>query len=252
MALGVGRGELAAGVAGAGDEAAADARGCQCRPECLDRALHCRRSCSSGMSEISRFCQTVRRIVPLPNRSAMSARPRICAHGHPPDRQHDADVEQARLLLRVEADVAVLVDGAARLARVERHARRSVERQLLLGLGDELLEAPAVEHVLEPGLLAVGAVAVLDEHADDRGGDGDALVGRQQHAGVAGEVLVAGDAAELHAEVDAGAAPLCPSATRTAVKPMSFVSSSALTRPPPSKAMLNLRGRPYSSRWLRM
>ena len=35
---------------------------------------------SSAMSEISTFCQTVKRIVPLPWRSAIAARPRIWSH----------------------------------------------------------------------------------------------------------------------------------------------------------------------------
>ena len=48
-----------------------------------------------------------------------------------------------------------------------------------------------------------------------------------------------------------GATPW-PSATGTAVKATSLVSSSTGTTPQPSKAMLNLRGRPYSSRWFRM
>ena len=67
-----------------------------------------RRRRASGMSEISRFCQTVRRSVPLPCRSAMSARPRICAAVEPPDRQRDADIAKPGLALRVHADMAVL------------------------------------------------------------------------------------------------------------------------------------------------
>ncbi len=97
--------------------------------------------------------------------------------------------------------------------------------------------APGVQHIFQPGLFAVGAVAVFDEDPHDGGGDGDALVGRQQNAAIAGEILVAGDAAELHAEVDARRdrrVPIrpssCPAATRTATKPMSLVSSSVLMR----------------------
>ncbi len=43
-----------------------------------------------------------------------------------------------------------------------------------------------------------------------------------------------------------------PSPTGTAVNAMSLVSSSTGIVPLPSNAMLNLRGRPYSSRWFRM
>ena len=43
----------------------------------------------SATSEISRFCQTVSRIVPLPKRSAISAMPRICSEVIAADRQHE-------------------------------------------------------------------------------------------------------------------------------------------------------------------
>ena len=121
------------------------------------------------MSEISRFCQTVSRIVPLPKRSAIVGQAVASARdGHPADRQHDADVELPGLLLRVDADVARAVASAGRGShRVERH-RRSGVPQFLLDLGENFSKPQRVEHVLQPRLLAVGAVAVLDEDADDR------------------------------------------------------------------------------------
>ena len=127
---------------------------------------------------------------------------------------------------------------------------------MLLRLLQVLVEPQAIQHVFEPGLFAIGAVAVLDEHAHHRRGHRHAFLRPKQNARVAGKILVAGDAAELHAKIDARPEASCRRClwqpTCTAVKPMSLVSSSALIVPPPSKAMLNLRGRPYISRWLRM
>ena len=125
------------------------------------------------------------------------------------------------------------------------------EGEALLSLGEKLLHAPAVDEVFEAGLLAVGAIAVLGEDANHGGGDGDGLIGAEQNAAVGGKLLVAGDAAEQDAKVDAGGDAL-PSVTRTAMKPMSLVSATTLMEPPLSKAILNLRGRPYMSRELRM
>src|SRR5262249_22566399 len=126
--------------------------------------------------------------------------------------------------------------------------------QFLLDFREEVVEAPGVQHVLEPGLLAVGAVARLNEHSDDRRGDGDAFLGREQDARIAGEVAVPGEPPTARRKYTPGGTEpsAAPSGTRMAWKPMSLVSSRLETRPPPSKAMLNLRGRPYISRWLRM
>ena len=92
VALGVGGGELAAGIAGAGDEASADRVRVGGEPERGDRGLRQRRL-SLGTSEIRRFCQTVSRISPPPSRAASSATPRICATVIA-DRQHDAEPVQ--------------------------------------------------------------------------------------------------------------------------------------------------------------
>jgi len=66
----------------------------------------------------------------------------------------------------------------------------SLKGRCFFGLLDVLLVPPLVEDVLEPGLLPVGPVAVLDEHPDDRGCHRDALVGGEQDAFILGEVLV--------------------------------------------------------------
>ena len=61
-----------------------------------------------------------------------------------------------------------------------------------------------VEHVFQPRLVAVGAVAVVGEHAHDGVRHLGRVGGLHDHAGVAREIPVAGDAAEREAEPDAG------------------------------------------------
>ena len=76
VTLGVGGREFAAGVAGAGDQPGADVR---CRHRKAERvdAAEASASLSSATPEISRFCQTVRRMSPSPRSPAIFARPRI-------------------------------------------------------------------------------------------------------------------------------------------------------------------------------
>ena len=49
---------------------------------------------------------------------------------------------------------------------------------------------------------AVGAVPVLEENAHHRRRGRNALFWRQQNSAIAGKILVTGDSAKLHAEVD--------------------------------------------------
>ena len=157
----------------------------------------CRRSAGSARrSAGSCRCRSARRS----RRGRASAR-----DGHPADRQHDADVVQARLLLRMDADVAVLVGRRPRLALARSGTRAGAWPQLLLDLGDERRRSPMrsstyfsrafLRSVRSPCSMKTRTMAAAT---------GDALVGRQQDARVAGEILVAGDAAELQAEIDAG------------------------------------------------
>ena len=95
------------------------------------------------------------------------------------------------------------VDTAGRGATASAGTRDELAAELLLDSGEEFLEAPGVEHVFQPRLVAVGAVAVLDEDAHDGVGDRRRLVRLDDDAGVAGEIAVAGDAAEREAEPDA-------------------------------------------------
>ncbi len=170
--------------------------------------IACRRaSTSSARSaatpEISRFCQTVRRISPSPKLVRNAGQAAHLRRGHAPHGQRNADPDAACLLLRMHADVRLpmlpvrlghLIAGNA--------AQRSAE--LGLDAGQELVEAPVVEHVFEARLLAVGAVAVIDEHAHDGIGHGNGILGLDQHAGRPREILMAGDAAESEPEPHAG------------------------------------------------
>ena len=120
VALGVGGGELAAGIAGAGDEAGADRVGLDGQAERFDLRLARLRALSVGTPEISRFCQTVSRISPSPRSRATSARPRICATVRRPTGTTTPIQLQPVLLLRVNADMR-----GARERRAAAPARRA-------------------------------------------------------------------------------------------------------------------------------
>ena len=67
----------------------------------------------------------------------------------------------------------------------------------------KFVEAPSVEHVFQPRLVAVGTIAIFDEDAHDGVGNADGFIRLENDPGIAGEILVAGDAAERQAEIDA-------------------------------------------------
>ena len=77
---------------------------------------------------------------------------------------------QPGLLLRMHADMGGAVEDRPRRDGLGGHAHE-LAAELLLDRGEELLEAPGVEHIFQPRLVAVGAVAVLDEDAHDGVGD---------------------------------------------------------------------------------
>ena len=203
VALGVGGGVLAAFVSRAGDDAAGGSVRLGEEAEAL-HGPHERGGVGVGH---------VRDDEALPHGEAQRALavvvgevgdPAHLLRVHAADGHTDPDVVQAGLGLLVDAEVAVLDDRVARLGAVARRVDQR-EGEFLLGLLEEAREAaPFFEQVLEAGLLAVGAVAVLAEDADHGGGDRDEFGRLEQHAGVAGEILVAADAADLAAEVDAG------------------------------------------------
>ena len=76
--------------------------------------------------------------------------------------------------------------------------------EFLLHGADKFLEAPGIEHVFEPRLGTIAAVTVVDEHAYDRIRHLGRLGGLDDDAGIAGEVLMAGNAAKHEPEPDAG------------------------------------------------
>ena len=119
------------------------------------------------------------------------------------DRHHDADPVEAFLLLRVNAEMRGARERRARRQRA-RHGAVELAAELLLHQAEEFLDAHLVEHVFEPRLGAVGAVAVIDEHAHHRVGHQRGVGGLDQHAGVAGETAVPGEPAEAEPEPDAG------------------------------------------------
>ena len=104
--------------------------------------------------------------------------------GQPANRDGDADVVEAGLRLRMNADVAGAIDGAARFA-LGAATRMSGKARSFSVSSRKRLDAPAVDEVFEARFFAVGAIAVLGEDADHGGGNGDGLFGPQQEAAVA-------------------------------------------------------------------
>ncbi len=90
------------------------------------------------------------------------------------------------------------------------------EGEFFLGLFQKFRDAPVIDEVFEASFFAVGAIAVFDENAYDGGGDWDGFLGCQEDAAIRGELLVTSDAAELHAEVDAGSDAFVVPSTLTA------------------------------------
>src|SRR5947208_16200463 len=78
---------------------------------------------------------------------------------------------------------------------------------MLLRLCKETVQPQAFEHIFEPRLLAIGAVAVLDETAHQRERHRRALLRLDEQPGVATEIAMAGDAAEQNPEIDGGCGP---------------------------------------------
>ena len=91
-------------------------------------------------------------------------------------------------------------------ARLKRLFRRANERllQLLLDELEEAVMAHGVEHVFQPRLVAVGAVAMLDEHAHDGIGNSGRFFRLDDDVGIFREILVSGDAAKAEAKPDPG------------------------------------------------
>ena len=128
-------------IAGAGDQPGADARWPRSRGPSAAMRASTSATRASGTSEISRFCQTVRRMSPSPHWSRDRREPAHLLGRQPADRQHDADVAQPRLLLRVHADMRQAVGRRARRDVAGGDARERAA-ELLLDRLQELIEAP--------------------------------------------------------------------------------------------------------------
>jgi hypothetical protein len=95
------------------------------------------------------------------------------------------------------------IESRPRGKRFRRHAGEGFAEPLL-DEGEKLVVPHPVEHIFQPGLVAVGAVAEIDEDAHD-GVRHFCRIGRlDDDVAVFGEIPVAGDAAEPEAKPDAG------------------------------------------------
>ena len=75
--------------------------------------------------------------------------------------------------------------------------------EFLFDRGEKSFKAPGVEQIFQARLGAIGAIAVLDEYAHHRVCRLGGVFGLDDHAGIAREILVAGDAAKHQTEPDA-------------------------------------------------
>ena len=243
VALGVARREFAAGVAGAGDEARAKVRGLGGQADLRQRRAHARPRRRGDVGDDQALPHGE------PDRSAAEAARDVgdAAHlraGHASQRQRHAAVDPSGLAsARWKPTCASRLSGGRGSHSARRQARQR-RGQPLLDRGEKRLVPHAVEHVLQPRALAVGAVALVDEDAHDRQRDRHALLRQDRHAEIAGEIAVPGNAADRDAKIDAlGHAPARGHAYRARSR-CRWCPRARTTAPPPSKAMLNLRGSP--------
>ena len=87
------------------------------------------------------------------------------------------------------------------------HRAIELAAELFLQQSDEFFDAHGIEHVFQTRLGAVGAIAVLDEQAHHRVRHFAGVARLHQHAGIAGEIVMPGDAAKPELEPDAGREP---------------------------------------------
>ena len=198
VALGIGRRKAASDIACAGDEPGTDRACFGGEPECIDRRFGGRHFSIGHTGD-----QKV-----LPHREpdiavAMLMRnPGKATHlgsRDPRNRQDDADPVETLLLLGVHADVSTAIKGGPRQDRIRGYLCQFATKHLL-DTNDVFFDAPCVEHIFEPRLVAVGTISVFDIDADDRIGDLRRFFRSDDHSGVAGEILVARDAAQREAK----------------------------------------------------
>ena len=86
------------------------------------------------------------------------------------------------------------VERRPRREGFESHARKGAAESFL-DRGEEFFHAHAVDDIFQPGLEPVGAIAQIDEHANDGVGDLGCVRWPHDDAGLPGKILVTGDAA---------------------------------------------------------
>ena len=203
MPLGVGGGELAADIAGACDEPGADRIGAGRKSERVDPGLR-RRDLVRRHARDDEVLPDGEADVAVAELARHRCRGRASA---PPSSCRRAERRRSSC-------------GRAASARARRYARRdrrpdaarmpspgtrsSLRPSFSSTSASTFSDAHAVDDVFEPRLVAVGAVAVIDEHAHDGVGHLGRVRGPDHNAGVAREVLVPGDAAEHQPKPHAG------------------------------------------------
>ena len=103
--------------------------------------------------------------------------------------------------------ICAVRENGGRGASCTGHGPVELAAEFLLHEHKEFLDAHLLEHVFEPRLGAVSAIAVIDEHTHHRVGHQRRIRGPDDDSGVAGETAVAGQSAEAKTEPDAGLEP---------------------------------------------
>src|SRR5258705_4564716 len=202
MSFGIGRREFAPGISGARDEPGANGvhvgRETETFDLCLRRHDLLRRH--SGDDQVLPNGEADVAVAEVPG---YFGEPAHLSGGPLADRKPNPPPIAVGLLLRMHADMRDAIEWRTRLERIAGDAVE-LAAGLFLGQRQDLLKAQAVKDVFQPRLVAVGAVALVDEDPHDGIGH-FCRVGRLDHdAGFARKVPVAGDAADHEAEPNAG------------------------------------------------
>src|SRR4029079_18496413 len=185
VAFGVGGGELASRVAGAGNQTGADRVGRNRQPQSLDPfpgSIEIRR-CDARDEQVLPDCEAEVAITELAGDSGQAPHLR---DRHPPDRDNDPDPAELVLFLRMNANVRQALERRPRQQGAWYGAVQPAA-QFLFDKAKEFIDAELVEHVFQSCFGAVGAISMVDEHAHDRVGDLGGVGGFHHDAGVAGK-----------------------------------------------------------------
>ena len=124
-------------------------------------------SLSSGTPEISRFCQTVRRISPSPSRCGDRRRARASAPAVSLPTGSTTPIQFRPACFCGCTPICAARSNAGRGAIASGGTRVELARRASPRSARGISRSPGVEHVFQPRLVAVGAVAMVDEHAHD-------------------------------------------------------------------------------------